>query len=297
MDHQQKDTFFQLLQQEQILFLEMFTHIDGGAQAKTRSWQRPGGGGGHMGTIRGDTVEKGSCNISKVYGMKTPNQINAATQPSTIIKNTNNSKSSPSTLHTVSNKFSDDEQPFFACGLSTICHMFNPHAPIAHLNVRFFEVAGECWFGGGADLTPCFEYPEDTQLFHQTLQKVCAEHHPNGESAYHEYKAWCDKYYYIKHRQEPRGVGGIFFDKLKGSYDTIIPYLSTLMAEYRRVLKVIYQRRKNMTFSNSQKQEQLFARGKYVEFNLLYDIGTKFGLQSGGDLEAIFVSLPPVVRW
>lgn len=272
-----KEDFIEFLKEAQNQILAMLARVDGGCVAQRRSWDRPGGGGGTMGVIRGEVVEKGACNVSVVYGTK-----NQGAQ--TFV--------SPAHQQTAAG-----EQPFFACGLSSIVHMACPHAPTAHLNVRYFQVGDEAWFGGGADLTPHIEYPEDTEAFHNALREVCLRYHPKGEVAYDEYKTWCDEYYTIKHRQKPRGVGGIFFDRLKGSFAEVSPFMVHLTRSYGEVMESILQKRALLPYSEAEKESQLYWRGQYVEFNLLYDVGTRFGLESGGDLEAIFVSLPPVVRW
>lgn len=277
-----QDSFIAFLKEQQGEFLNIFERIDGGnIKAQTRSWQRPGGGGGQMGVLRGQVVEKGACNVSVVHGLKTKQLEMSMSQ-----LQEQDLSSSPSR-----------GSSFFACGLSSIIHMTNPHAPIAHLNVRYFQVGDEQWFGGGADLTPFLSYDADNSAFHDMLKHVCDQYHPHGQEAYPQYRAWCDEYYYIKHRQQPRGVGGIFFDRVKASFTEISPFIIHLVRGYIGVLEDILERRKDLPFTENQKQDQLYWRGRYVEFNLLYDKGTRFGLDSGGDLEALFVSLPPMVRW
>ena len=258
------------LKEQQAKILALFESVNGSQErAQRRSWQRGGGGGGEMGVLRGEVVEKGACNVSRVYGE----------YPQLAEESERAGKS------------------FFATGLSTIVHMYNPYAPIAHMNVRLFQVGDEFWFGGGADLTPFIAFEEDTEDFHSTLKKVCLDHHPDGEGAYEKYRQWCDEYFYIHHRKEVRGVGGIFFDQLKGDFEALFPFVCAVCVRYREVLERILKRRCSMDFSEEQKEGQLYWRCRYVEFNLVYDRGTAFGLKSGGDLEAIFVSLPPVVKW
>lgn len=266
------------LRQQQRSILDLFESIDGsGACAQMRSWDRPGGGGGEMGVLRGKVVEKGACNVSQVHG-KYPK------------------------LDSVHATISSSERQragksFYATGLSTIVHMYNPRAPIAHMNVRLFQVGDDFWFGGGADLTPFIPFAEDTEEFHGSLQQLCSRHHPQGEEAYHQYRSWCDEYFYIEHRREVRGVGGIFFDHLRGEFKEIFGFIKALCTYYAEVLGRILQRRCREDFTAAQKEQQLHWRSRYVEFNLIYDRGTAFGLKSGGDLQAILVSLPPVVKW
>ncbi|MCY4443661.1 MAG: oxygen-dependent coproporphyrinogen oxidase [Proteobacteria bacterium] len=278
----QKERLIGFLKESQNLFLDAFCGIDGsgddGSILKRRCWQRnDGGGGGEMGVVRGEVVEKAGCNVSIINGKKYPG----------------------SSLCRGSKEDSDDfaEKPFFATGLSTIVHMFNPHAPIAHMNVRLFQVGQSFWFGGGADLTPFFPYSEDTEGFHSMLRSICEKHHPLGLSSYRDYSKWCDEYFYIPHRGESRGVGGIFFDRLQGDFEPLFGFICQLVKGYMKVLVEILGRRKDMPYREADKEKQLYWRARYAEFNLLYDRGTRFGLQTGGDLEAIFVSMPPAVKW
>lgn len=253
------------------------TNKIGRTKAKWRSWDRPGGGGGTMGVVRGEVIEKGACNVSEVYGQYPHIDENG-----------------PST----SSKPDRTGRPFFATGLSTIVHMYNPHAPIAHMNIRLFEVENEgFWFGGGADLTPFIAYDDDTEEFHHTFRQLCQDLHPDGDEAYKKYQKWCDEYFYIHHRQEVRGVGGIFFDHLRGDFEPLFAFVRGVCMEYIKVLDKILTRRCTHHFTEEQKEGQLHWRSRYVEFNLIYDRGTAFGLKSGGDLEAILVSLPPLVKW
>lgn len=190
-------------------------------------------------------------------------------------------------------------KPFTATGVSLICHPRNPHAPIAHMNVRILSVGmpGEqvTWMGGGADLTPMVRYPEDTELFHRALERVCVDH--PGIADYPRFKAWCDEYFFIPHRKETRGVGGIFFDYLTLSGENDLQLLLDVGQAFARAYGEILSRRLDMPYSDQLVDEHLHWRGRYAEFNLAYDRGTRFGLLSGGNTEAIFASLPPVVKW
>lgn len=255
--------FFRHIQGE---LLSAFERVDGQAKCQTKSWDRPGGGGGTMGVIRGRVVEKAGANVSVVHGEKYPN---------------------------MESEYAG--KPFFASGVSTITHMYNPFAPIGHMNVRIFTVGDTFWFGGGADLTPMMKFEEDTEMFHDRLRKAC-ELHPEKD-AYEKYSKWCDEYFYIKHRKEIRGVGGIFFDHLKGEFTTLFPFVKAVAEAYVDVFPKILDKRKETAFTEVQKDDQLRWRARYAEFNLVYDRGTKFGLESDGNIEAIFVSMPPTVKW
>jgi coproporphyrinogen III oxidase len=265
----QRDQVETTLKQLQSALLEKLEAVDGSAQVVRSSWERPAGGGGTMGVIRGKVVEKAGVNVSAVYGDRYPGSEATA----------DNIKCS---------------EQFFATGLSTITHMMNPHAPIGHMNVRVIAVGEKLWFGGGADLTPFLAYEEDTQDFHSCLKRHCAQF---DESYYPKFSAWCDEYFFIPHRQRVRGVGGIFFDRLSGDFSRNLAFISGLVEVYSEVFPRILQRRKELPYSEEEKDQQLYWRGRYAEFNLIYDEGTKFGLKSGGNVDAIFVSLPPVVKW
>lgn len=262
----QKSKFTELLWSVQSRLLAAFEDVDEGAKAQKSSWDRGAGlGGGTMGVLRGKVVEKAGCNVSAVSGPEYP-----------AIEGEHKGK------------------PFWAAGVSTITHMYNPMAPIAHMNVRCLEVGDTFWVGGGADLTPFKEFPEDTKAFHQALETAC-----QGEKhgTYAKYKAWCDEYFFIPHRKSIRGVGGIFFDYIKGDFDELLNFLAKVTNAYCTVYPEILERRKDLPFTDADKEAQLYWRGRYAEFNLAWDRGTRFGLMTGGNTEAIFVSLPPVVKW
>ena len=268
---QQKDRAVALFQSVQARLAEAFETLDGSARVQFKRWEKPtrqdgsAAGGGTMGVIRGAVVEKAGANVSAVAGDRYP-----------------------------ALEGEHKDKPYFAAGVSTITHMYNPHAPIAHMNVRLLEVGDTFWVGGGADLTPFIKYDEDTRAFHAALQAACV---PRGEDVYEKYRVWCDEYFYIPHRQSTRGVGGIFFDYLKGDFDELLDFLDAVSGAFVRVYPEILRRRKDLAFTPEEKDAQLYWRGRYAEFNLAYDRGTKFGLMSGGNIEAIFVSMPPVVKW
>jgi len=189
---------------------------------------------------------------------------------------------------------------FSALGVSLVIHPHNPYAPTSHANVRFFiaEKEGEdpiWWFGGGFDLTPYYGFDEDAILWHQTAKDACD---PFGVEVYPKYKKWCDDYFYMKHRDEQRGIGGLFFDDLnQGGFDECFAFMQSVGNSYIKAYRPIVERRKDTPFTDHERQFQLYRRGRYVEFNLVYDRGTLFGLQTGGRTESILMSLPPLVRW
>ena len=240
--------------------------VDGIGKIQLKPWTRDQGGGGTMAILRGLVVEKAGVNISSVSGPEYP-ALN-----------------------------SDDKggKPFTAAGLSTITHMMNPHAPIAHMNVRMLEVGDTFWIGGGADLTPFIDYEDDTRDFHAAMEKACLAWAPD---CYPKFRAWADEYFYIPHRKSIRGVGGIFFDYLEGDFDRCLGFMKAVTDAYIDIYPQILARRKIMPWTEEEKEGQLYWRGRYAEFNLAWDRGTKFGLMTGGNTEAIFVSLPPTVKW
>lgn len=253
------------LDESQNRLLKRLEGIDGRAVAERKSWSRPEGGGGNMGVIRGKVVEKAGVNVSMVSGPAYP-----------AIEGEHQGK------------------PFTAAGISTITHMMNPHAPIAHMNVRLLEVGDSFWIGGGADLTPFVRYEDDVTEFHAAMAEACRIW---STDCHERFRAWCDEYFYIPHRQSIRGAGGIFFDYLKGDFDHCLRFLEAVVEAYMTVYPAILDRRAPMPWSDEEKDGQLYWRGRYAEFNLVVDRGTKFGLMTGGNTEAIFVSLPPVVKW
>ncbi|WP_442683130.1 oxygen-dependent coproporphyrinogen oxidase [Stenotrophomonas sp. JC08] len=186
-----------------------------------------------------------------------------------------------------------------ACGVSLVFHPRNPYLPTTHANVRYFQAErdGEkvaAWFGGGFDLTPFYPFDEDVQHWHRVAHALCA---PYGESRYAEHKRWCDEYFFLKHRNETRGVGGLFFDDLQGDFDADFAYMRAVGDGFLDAYLPIVERRKDTPYGEREREFQLYRRGRYVEFNLVYDRGTLFGLQSGGRSESILMSLPPRVRW
>ncbi|AAY95445.1 coproporphyrinogen III oxidase [Pseudomonas protegens] len=249
---------------------------DGGARFIEDAWTRPAGGGGRTRVIGdGAVIEKGGVNFSHVFGSGLPPSASAH-RPELAGRG------------------------FEALGVSLVIHPHNPHVPTSHANVRFFiaEKEGEepvWWFGGGFDLTPYYGNIDDCVHWHRVAERACA---PFGADVYPRYKAWCDSYFHIKHRNEPRGIGGLFFDDLnEWDFDTSFAFMRAIGDAYIEAYLPIVQRRKAAAYTAQQREFQEFRRGRYVEFNLVYDRGTLFGLQSGGRTESILMSLPPQVRW
>lgn len=249
---------------------------DSSATFREDSWEREQGGGGRSRVLEnGEVIEKGGVNFSHVFGDQLPPSATAA-RPELAGRS------------------------FQAMGVSLVIHPKNPYAPTSHANVRFFvaEKDGEdpvWWFGGGFDLTPYYGFEEDVVHWHQTARDACE---PFGNEIYPEFKTWCDDYFYLKHRDEPRGVGGLFFDDLnRFDFDTSFALMRSVGDAYVPAYQPILARRKDHDYGERERQFQLYRRGRYVEFNLVYDRGTIFGLQSGGRTESILMSLPPLVRW
>lgn len=255
---------------------EQLTATDGKEAFQTDTWTRPEGGGGISRVIRNGAVfEKGGVNFSHVTGATLPPSASAH-RP-----------------HLAG-------APWEAMGVSLVLHPNNPYAPTSHANVRFFIAQPEgsepvYWFGGGYDLTPYYGFDEDCVHWHEIARKACQ---PFGEQVYADYKRWCDEYFYLKHRDEPRGVGGLFFDDHNtGDFAQDFAFMQAVGDSFIEAYEPILQRRKTLPFGEREREFQLYRRGRYVEFNLVYDRGTLFGLQSGGRTESILMSLPPLVRW
>jgi len=249
---------------------------DGCATFQQDEWQRSAGGGGRSRVlVDGRVFEKAGVNYSLVHGDRLPASASAA-RPELAGRS------------------------FKAMGVSLVVHPANPYVPTSHANVRFFvaEKAGEepvWWFGGGYDLTPYYGDEEDCRHWHRTAKAACD---PYGDDVYNRYKQWCDRYFYLAHRQEPRGIGGLFFDDLnEWGFSQSFAFMRAVGDSYLAAYLPIVERRKATPYSERERQFQLYRRGRYVEFNLVYDRGTLFGLQSGGRTESVLMSLPPLVRW
>ena len=250
--------------------------IDGKAGFEVDEWQREAGGGGRSMVLRdGGVFEQGGVNYSEVFGDKLPASATAH-RPELA------------------------GRQFRAMGVSLVLHPDNPYVPTSHANVRFFvaEKAGEepiWWFGGGFDLTPYYGFTEDCKHWHQVAKQACD---PYGADRYAEYKKWCDDYFFLKHRNEARGIGGLFFDDLnEPDFETAFAFMRSVGDHFLPAYTPIVERHKDDAYGEREKKFQWYRRGRYVEFNLVYDRGTLFGLQSGGRTESILMSLPPVVNW
>ena len=239
---------------------------------KSTSWKRnekkDEGGGEYRIITNGKVFEKVGVNFSKVYG-KFPKKFQ---------KNIPGASKNPR---------------FWASGISIVMHMQNPHIPAMHFNTRFISTTFE-WFGGGMDVTPAINDLNEKKNFHNNLKKMCDRH---NKSYYKKYKKWCDEYFYLPHRKEPRGIGGIFFDYKKENFHNDFKFVRDVGVTFQSIFNSIINKKINKKWSSKEKEAQYIKRGRYAEFNLLYDRGTKFGLQTGGNVEGILMSLPPLAKW
>ena len=274
-----REQVVEMLRAGQTRLISAFEALDDTTRFGSHSWERPGGGGGTARVLEeGAVLERAGINFSAVSGDAVPPSL-AKTHPGS------------------------EGQPYFATGLSMVIHPRNPYAPAFHANYRYFEVGDEAaplmwWFGGGADLTPNYPFADDVQHFHRTLQAQCDRHEVGN---YQTLKETCDAYFYIKHRREMRGVGGIFFDELspagQGDFEIDFAFVADGVKTIEDAYLPILKRRKDTPYGERERKWQLLRRGRYAEFNLVYDRGTTFGLQTGGNIEAILMSLPPYAHW
>ncbi len=247
--------------------------LDGKSLFKEEIWERKEGGGGRSRTILDGLIfEKGGVNFSEVSG-PLPDKLKQS--------------------------FQVDQDDFYATGISLVLHPQNPHVPIVHMNLRYFEVGEQHrWFGGGIDLTPHYVVDQDARAFHAKLKEVCNRHHPRF---YPDFKKWADNYFYIGHRNETRGIGGIFFDQLKDSpetsLDAIYLFVKDIGDAFTNTYIPLVEKNNFLPFTPEEKDWQLHRRSRYVEFNLVYDAGTRFGLETNGRIESILMSLPPLASW
>lgn len=278
MENGMKERFYNYIQNLQNQITSRLEAVDGEARFQEDLWERPGGGGGRTRVIQnGKVFEKGGVNISKVHG-KLP--------------------------QTMQKHFGVGDVDFFACGLSLVLHPSSPMVPTVHANWRYFEMYDkqgnmvDAWFGGGQDLTPYYLFEEDVRHFHQVCRDSCDKHHPDF---YNQYKAKCDQYFWNKHRNEARGVGGLFFDYCKASETMSLEnwyhFVTEVGDRFLDAYVPIVEKRKQLSYTPDQRQWQEIRRGRYVEFNLVYDRGTLFGLNTNGRIESILMSLPPHVQW
>jgi coproporphyrinogen III oxidase len=286
----------QFLQTLQDTICQGLEQLDGAQTFQEDSWSREEGGGGRSRVLKqGGVFEQGGVNFSEVWGTHLP--------PSILMQR-------PEAAG----------HQFYATGTSMVLHPRNPYIPTVHLNYRYFEAGPVWWFGGGLDMTPYYPVAEDVVHLHRTLKAACDQHHPHY---YAVFKPWCDEYFYLKHRQEPRGVGGIFFDYQDGqgelyrgpdadgiaaqrsqalgvqsrSWEEVFAFVQDCGNAFLPAYAPIVENRRHMEYGDRERQFQLYRRGRYVEFNLIYDRGTIFGLQTNGRTESILMSLPPLVRW
>jgi coproporphyrinogen III oxidase len=286
------------MKQLQDKICQALEQADGTGKFQQDEWEREEGGGGRSRVMReGNLLEQGGVNFSEVWGSHLPPSI-------------------------LTQRPEAAGHKFYATGTSMVLHPRNPYVPTVHLNYRYFEAGPVWWFGGGIDLTPYYPFAEDAAHFHKTLQQACNNHHPEY---YPVFKRWCDEYFYLKHRQETRGVGGIFFDYQDGregqlyrgphtdspaavysnqlgnqsprSWEELFAFVGDCGEAFLPSYLPIVNRRRNMEYGDRERNFQLYRRGRYVEFNLVYDRGTIFGLQTNGRTESILMSLPPLVRW
>lgn len=254
---------------------------DGRAKFEEENWTRAEGGGGRSRVIKnGGVIEKGGVMFSAVHG-PAPDFLFMEKQ------------------HSVASSLSAEKPEFYATGVSIVIHPKNPWVPIIHMNVRYFEMSnGVRWLGGGIDLTPHYVNEVDAVFFHSELKKVCDRHHA---SYYNEFKNWADDYFFIRHRNETRGIGGIFFDRLNEregmNFEKNLAFWKDVGSAFAPVYTNLIARNRDKDFTEVQKQWQLLRRGRYVEFNLVYDKGTRFGLETNGRVESILMSLPALAAW
>ncbi|MDJ0635011.1 MAG: oxygen-dependent coproporphyrinogen oxidase [Xenococcaceae cyanobacterium MO_188.B29] len=292
-----KEKVSQFMKQLQDSICIGLEQLDGKGKFREDSWEREEGGGGRSRILNeGEILEQGGVNFSEVWGEKLP--------PSIL-------KQRPEA----------EGHGFYATGTSMVLHPRSPYIPTVHLNYRYFEAGPVWWFGGGADLTPYYPFAEDAAHFHRTFQSACDRNHPKYYSVF---KRWCDEYFYLKHRQETRGVGGLFFDYQDGrgelyrgphpdkaaaklskeigaleprDWSDLFAFIQDCGQAFLPAYIPIVERRKDIEYGDRERNFQLYRRGRYVEFNLVYDRGTIFGLQTNGRTESILMSLPPLVRW
>jgi len=277
-----RSKFEKMCREAQVEITKAIEEIDGGATFREDAWVRATGGGGMSRVLTdGNVWEKAGVNLSVVYGTMPQEALQSATERG---------------VDRAKGMKPGERVPFFACGLSCVMHPKNPFCPTMHFNYRYFETDGGIWwFGGGTDITPSYVDEDDMKHFHGLYKEICDKHDPNY---YKEFKEWADRYFQIKHRGETRGLGGIFFDDQNDrDPDTIFEFSKECLNNVVNAYGPIIKKHKDDPFTQEQKEWQLMRRGRYVEFNLVYDRGTVFGLKTGGRIESILMSLPETARW
>jgi coproporphyrinogen III oxidase len=262
---QQAEKWFKQLRN---LMVGAIQKVDG-STFQEKEWQRPGGGGGLMSILKGDIFEKVGVNISTVHGEFS--EEFRGSMPGT-----------------------EENSSFWASGISVVAHMKNPKIAAAHFNTRYITTKGKQWFGGGCDLTPAIPEEKETENFHEGLKRTCD---PHNKEYYEQFKKQCDEYFYLKHRKEPRGIGGVFFDYISNNFEKDLFFIRDIGQYFINFIIDNVNRKKDLDYTEDDLRALSLKRSRYVEFNLLYDRGTLFGLKTGGNIDAILMSMPPEAKW
>jgi coproporphyrinogen III oxidase len=262
---QQAEKWFRELRNQMVGAIQK---VDG-STFQEKEWQRPGGGGGLMSILKGEIFEKVGVNISTVHGEFS--EEFRGNMPGT-----------------------EEDPSFWASGISVVAHMKNPKIAAAHFNTRYITTKGKQWFGGGCDLTPAIPEEKETKNFHEGLKRTCD---PHGQEYYEQFKQQCDEYFYLKHRKEPRGIGGVFFDYISNNFEKDLFFIKDIGQYFINFIIDNVNRKKDFDYNEDDLRALSQKRSRYVEFNLLYDRGTLFGLKTGGNIDAILMSMPPEAKW
>ena len=262
---QQAEKWFKELRNQMVGAIQK---VDG-STFQEKEWQRPGGGGGLMSILKGEVFEKVGVNISTVHGEFS--EEFRGNMPGT-----------------------EEDPSFWASGISVVAHMKNPKIAAAHFNTRYITTKGKQWFGGGCDLTPAIPEDKETKNFHEGLKRTCD---PHGQEYYEQFKQQCDEYFYLKHRKEPRGIGGVFFDYISNNFEKDLFFIKDIGQYFINFIIDNVNRKKDLDYNEDDLRALSQKRSRYVEFNLLYDRGTLFGLKTSGNIDAILMSMPPEAKW
>jgi coproporphyrinogen III oxidase len=262
---QQAEKWFRELRNQMVGAIQK---VDG-STFQEKEWQRPGGGGGLMSILKGEVFEKVGVNISTVHG-EFSEEVRG-NMPGT-----------------------EEDPSFWASGISVVAHMKNPKIAAAHFNTRYITTKGKQWFGGGCDLTPAIPEEKETENFHEGLKRTCD---PHNKEYYEQFKKQCDEYFYLKHRKEPRGIGGVFFDYISNNFEKDLFFIRDIGQYFINFIIDNVNRKKDLDYTEDDLKALSQKRSRYVEFNLLYDRGTLFGLKTGGNIDAILMSMPPEAKW